>query len=67
MTLLLNGAAGGWDELAIALIAVGVIWVAVKLAGRKPAAEDGDTTLADKAGIDGEDQDPVPPAAPKSR
>jgi len=54
MTLLLNGAAGGWDELAIALIALGVIWVAVKLAGRKPPAEDEDTPPTEEAGLDGE-------------
>jgi hypothetical protein len=40
MTLLLHGEAGGWDELAIALVAFGVMWIAVKLAGRKPAPDD---------------------------
>jgi hypothetical protein len=37
MLLLLHGEAGGWDELIIAVAAFGVLFVAVKLAGRKPA------------------------------
>ena len=36
MILFLHGAAGGWDELLIAVAAFGVLWIAVKLAGRKP-------------------------------
>jgi hypothetical protein len=40
MLLLLHGDAGSWDEIAIAVAAFVVLWVAVKLAGRKPA--DGD-------------------------
>jgi hypothetical protein len=40
MVVLLHGAAGGWDELAIAVAAFAVLWVAVKLAGRKPASDD---------------------------
>ena len=40
VVLLLHGAAGGWDELAIAAVALAVLWVAVKLAGRKPATDD---------------------------
>jgi hypothetical protein len=55
MMLLLNGAAGGWDELAVALIAVGVLWVAVKLAGRKSAAQ-GDADL-DELAVDEEHKD----------
>jgi hypothetical protein len=42
MVVLLHGAAGGWDELAIAVAALVVLWVAVKLAGRKPASDDED-------------------------
>ena len=42
MVVLLHGAAGGWDELAIAAAAIVVLWVAVKLAGRKPAGDDED-------------------------
>jgi hypothetical protein len=60
MTLLLNGAAGGWDELAIAVLALGVLWVAVKLAGRK--------RLADEDELDAEQEhaDPAdPPAKPR--
>ena len=58
--LLLNGAAGGWDELAIAVVALGVLWLAVKLAGRKrPGQED------DEAALDEEHRDPAhPPASP---
>jgi hypothetical protein len=40
--LLLHGEAGGWDELLIAVVAFGVLWVAVKLAGRKSAGADED-------------------------
>ena len=42
MILVLNGAAGGWDELAIAVVALGVLWLAVKLAGRKRPGQDDD-------------------------
>jgi hypothetical protein len=42
MVVLLHGAAGGWDEVAIAVAAFAVLWVAVKLAGRKPASDDDD-------------------------
>jgi hypothetical protein len=42
MVVLLHGAAGGWDEVAIAVAAFVVLWVAVKLAGRKPANDDDD-------------------------
>jgi hypothetical protein len=37
MLVLFHGAAGGWDELAIAVAALAVLWIAVKLAGRKSA------------------------------
>jgi hypothetical protein len=42
MVVVLHGVAGGWDELAIAVAAFVVLWIAVKLAGRKPAGEDED-------------------------
>jgi hypothetical protein len=42
MLLALHGEAGGWDELAIAVVAFGVLWLAVKLAGRKSAEGDDD-------------------------
>jgi hypothetical protein len=45
MVVLLHGAAGGWDELAIAVAAFVVLWVAVKLAGRKPASDDDDEEI----------------------
>jgi hypothetical protein len=41
MVLLFHGESGGWDELIIALAAFGVLWLAVKLAGRKPVEEEG--------------------------
>jgi hypothetical protein len=37
--LILHGVAGGLDELVIAVVAIGVLWLAVKLAGRKPTEE----------------------------
>ena len=40
MILFLHGAAGGLDELLIAVVAFGVLWFAVKLAGRKPAQDE---------------------------
>jgi hypothetical protein len=40
MLLLAHGALGGWDELAVVVVGFVVLWVAVKLAGRKPAAAD---------------------------
>jgi hypothetical protein len=40
MLLLLHGDAGAWDELAIAVAALAVLWIAVKLAGRKSAGDD---------------------------
>ena len=46
MLLLLHGAAGGLDEIAIGVVALGVLWIAVKLAGRKPAADDGEEESA---------------------
>jgi hypothetical protein len=62
--LLLNGAAGGWDELAIAVVALGVLWLAVKLAGRKRPEPDDEAAL-DPLAAKEEHQDPVqPPAQP---
>ncbi|MGI9148630.1 MAG: hypothetical protein ACR2IK_19140 [Chloroflexota bacterium] len=54
-TLLLNGAAGSWDELAVALVAVGVLWLAVKLAGRKQAGEENAPALDDFPADEGHD------------
>jgi hypothetical protein len=69
MTLLVHGEAGGWDELLIALVAFGVMWIAVKLAGRKPAADDHDESEAAvhpaSVDIDQEHAAPVPPPATK--
>jgi hypothetical protein len=45
VVVLLHGAAGGWDELAIAVVALAVLWVAVKLAGRKPATDHDDDAV----------------------
>jgi hypothetical protein len=67
--LLLHGEAGGWDELVIALVAFGVLWVAVKLAGRKSAGPDDEAALDELAGdalvAEEEHKDPAhPPATP---
>ena len=65
MVLLLNGAAGGWDELAIALVALGVLWVAVKLAGRKSADSGSDEDI-DEVAVDEEHKHSAkPPATPR--
>jgi hypothetical protein len=75
MTLAIHGVAGGWDELAIAVVAFGVMWVAVKLAGRKAHDDDDDDekdddTLREGAALAAdpahqEHTDPaVPPATP---
>jgi hypothetical protein len=40
LLLFFHGDLGGLDELVIAVVAIGVLWLAVKLAGRKSA--DGD-------------------------
>ena len=58
---MLHGEAGGWDELLIAAVAFGVLWIAVKLAGRKPAAQDDDADQVES----GELEDAVPPPAQK--
>ena len=56
VVLLFHGAAGGWDELAIALVAFGVLWVAVKLAGRKSAGDDDEEDEAAEATPEAEPQ-----------
>ncbi len=68
MLSLLHGAAGGWDELLIAAVALAVLWVAVKLAGRKPASDDPDDEVASAGGVampEEEQQDPAHPSATK--
>jgi hypothetical protein len=60
MIVLLNGATGGWDELAIALVAIAVLWLAVKLAGRKQADQDDDAP-SDELTIEEEHTHPGPP------
>jgi hypothetical protein len=40
MVVLLHGDVGGWDEVAIAVAAFAVLWLAIKLAGRKPASDE---------------------------
>jgi hypothetical protein len=59
MFVLLNGAVGYWDELAIALLALAVLWVAVKLAGRNPARDDDDE---DAPPLEAEERHDEPPA-----
>lgn len=74
MGFALHGVAGGWDELLIAVVAFGVMWIAVKLAGRRPAKDDADEAEQDGS-LDAEDtlldadaqpaKDPVEPAVTK--
>jgi hypothetical protein len=65
--LFVHGAAGGWDELIIAAVAFAVLWIAVKLAGRKPADADEEDAEADDATAtaDEERKTPAPPSASK--
>jgi hypothetical protein len=65
MVILFHGEAGGWDELIIAAIAFAVLWVAVKLAGRKAADEDesdGDADAGESKPVD--EGAARPPATP---
>lgn len=55
--LVFHGQAGGWDELLIALVALAVLWVAVKIAGRKSVGDD------DEPEIPEVDADSAPPEA----
>jgi hypothetical protein len=70
MVLVLHGEAGGWDELLIALVAFAVLWIAVKLAGRKSAGEDDETEASAASASDGEAtkeiKDPAHPSRTKS-
>ena len=59
MVVVLHGALGGWDEFAIAIAAFVVLWVAVKLAGRKPASDDDEDELTT-------DDVPSTPQSPQS-
>ncbi|GAC1313217.1 MAG: hypothetical protein NVSMB2_00840 [Chloroflexota bacterium] len=44
--LVLHGEAGGWDELIIAVVALVVMWIAVKIAGRKSVSEEDEADTA---------------------
>jgi len=59
MAVLLHGEAGGLDELIIAVVAFGVLYLAVKLAGRKPV-DDTEREAEEQA------EAAQPPAAPKA-
>ena len=52
--LILHGVAGGFDELLIAVAAVAVLWIALKLAGRKPASDDENDAVDDPGGDENE-------------
>ena len=67
MAVVLHGVAGGWDELAIAVAALGVLWVAVKLAGRKSANddEDEDEEEAEVTAQQGDQHEPEPSSPTK--
>ena len=59
MPILLHGVAGGLDELVIAVVAVGVLWLAVKFAGRKPAGEEDEEA---EVAVTEDERDPATPA-----
>jgi cell division septation protein DedD len=69
MVVVLHGVAGGWDELAIAVVALAVMWIAVKLAGRKPASDEEENEVEAPEAADGHEVDaderPTPPPARK--
>jgi hypothetical protein len=60
LILLLHGLAGGFDELIIAVVAIGVLWLAVKLAGRKPAEAEQEEEEQEVAAAE-EQSDPAAP------
>ncbi len=59
--LILHGDAGALDELIIVVVGFAVLWVAVKLAGRKQAPG-GEA----EAGADPFEDEVTPPVAPPS-
>jgi len=65
MVLVLHGALGGWDEFAIAIAAFVVLWVAVKLAGRKPASDEDEDDLTGAS--ESEQPSPSEPSPTKFR
>jgi hypothetical protein len=70
MVLLLNGAVGYWDELAIALVAVAVLWIAVRLAGRNPPSDEDDDEASQsdqKRDEDQPEQEPPQQSSKKTR
>ena len=59
--------AGGWDELLVAIAAIGVLWVAVKLAGRKSNDSDDEDDEAETEREEEQEENPEvarPPARP---
>jgi hypothetical protein len=58
--LILHGLAGGWDELLVAVVAIGVLWLAIKLAGRKPSEEEEEVEEPATAEVDQEQRDRAP-------
>jgi hypothetical protein len=66
MLIFLHGVAGGFDELIIALVAVGVLWFAVKLAGRKSADQDEDEEAPSEDSAE-QTEAARPPATPLSQ
>jgi hypothetical protein len=50
--LVAHGVAGGWDELAVAVVGFVVVWLAVKLAGRKPANAEQESEPAEEPAPD---------------
>ena len=64
MVVLLHGEAGAWDELAIAVAALAVLWIAVKLAGRKSANDDEDDADAEPQSASDQEERPDPASSP---
>jgi len=60
MVVVLHGVAGGWDEAAIAVAAFVVLWIAVKVAGRKPANDDEDADEELPTASEAEAEQPSP-------
>jgi len=65
--LVLHGEAGGFDELVIALVAFGVLWLAVRLAGRKSADETEEGSTEHRAAEENDSPDGTHPPTTTSR
>jgi hypothetical protein len=62
VVMLAHGDLGSWDELVIVVVGFVVLWVAVKLAGRKPAEPT--PADADEDEVGPGERGSTPPVAP---